>query len=140
VASNAKARRRKGRKDENELSYVVIGASIDVHRRLGPGLLEAVYEACLCAELDRVGVRYERQKAVPVVYDGAYVGIGYRLDLLVEGVLVVEVKAVAEMLPIHKAQLLTYLRLADCRLGLLINFGLETAREGIERIANGLPQ
>ena len=132
---DAKARRRKG---ENELSHDVIGAAIEVHRELGPGMLETVYEEGLCFELMGRGIRYERQTPVPVIYKGVQVGVEYRLDLLVEGILVVELKASEKRAPLHAAQLLTYLRLTGCKLGLLINFGQETVRDGIERVVNGL--
>jgi GxxExxY protein len=134
---DAKAQRRR---DENELSYAVIGAAIDVHRELGPGLLESIYEECLCIELRNRGIGYERQRAVPVVYKGVDVGIGYRLDLLVERVLVVELKVSETCAAIHASQVLTYLRLTGCRLGLLINFGMPTVRDGVERIVNDLPE
>lgn len=132
---DAKAQRRKG---ENELSRRVIGAAIEVHRRLGPGLLEAIYEECLCVELRRLRIPHERQKPVPIVYREVLVGPAYRLDLLVGGILVVEIKATETRAAIHAAQLLTYLRLTGCRLGLVINFGLQTVREGIERVVNNL--
>ena len=132
---DAKAQRRK---EENHLSHEVIGAAIEVHRRLGPGLLESVYEECLSIELRNRGIAHERQKPVSVVYRGVDVGAGYRADLIIEGILIVELKAMATCAPVHKAQLLTYLRLTGCKLGLLINFGMETLRDGIERVADGL--
>ena len=126
------------RKDENELSHEVIGAAIDVHRELGPGLLESIYEACMSIELHSRGLRHERQRAIPVYYKGIRVDLDYRLDLLVERSVVVEIKAVEAVPGVSAAQLLTYLRLSKCRLGLLINFGRSTLKEGIERVVNGL--
>ena len=134
---DAKALRRRG---ENELSHAVIGAAIEVHRELGPGLLENIYEECLCIEIERRGIAYERQKPVPVIYKGVPVGIEYRMDLLVDGILVVELKALETRAALHAAQLLTYLKLTGCKLGLMVNFGLETIRDGIERVVNGLPE
>jgi GxxExxY protein len=97
--------------DENELSKVIIGAAIDVHRQLGPGLLESAYEACLCHELGLKQIPYERQKSLPVVYKGLSLECGYRIDILVDEKVVLEIKSVEGLLPIHEAQMLTYLRL-----------------------------
>src|SRR6266851_378541 len=108
----------------NRLSEIVIGAAIAVHRELGPGLLESAYEACLEFELRNRGLFVERQKEQPVFYHGQYIDCGYRIDLLIEGKLIIELKAVDELHPIHDAQLITYLRLSGCRLGLLINFNV----------------
>src|SRR5215475_5109061 len=107
---------------DNELTHAVIGAAIEVHRKLGPGLLEAVYEECLARELTLRGISYERQKAIPLVYKDLKLECGYRLDLFVAGRLVVEIKAIEGIAPIHEAVMLTYLRLTETRLGLLINF------------------
>src|SRR5687767_7970885 len=104
--------------DLNILSERVIGAAIEVHREMGAGLLESTYEQCLCRELSLRGINFECQKPLPVNYKGMKLDCGYRIDILVEGVLVIEIKAVEKLLPIHEAQLLTYLRLSDCRLGL----------------------
>src|SRR5690349_6046879 len=112
----------------NKLSEAVIGAAIEVHRSLGPGLLESTYEQCLCRELTLRGLSIECQKPLPVSYKGMKLDCGYRIDILVEGVLVIEIKAVEKLIPIHEAQLLTYLRLSDCKLGLLINFNVEVLR------------
>jgi GxxExxY protein len=117
----------------NALSDAVIGGAIAVHRELGPGLLESAYEACLAYELADRGLKFERQKELPVVYRGLHMDCGYR-DLLVEGSLVVELKAVEKLLPIHEAQLLSYLKLSGCPLGLLINFHVRLLREGIKRL------
>ena len=123
--------------DLSELSGAVIGAAIEVHRVLGPGLLESAYELALERELGLRKVSVQRQVAVPLEYKGIELGDGFRLDLLVDDALVVEVKAVERLQPIHEAQLLTYLKLANKRLGLLINFNERTLKEGVKRVANG---
>ena len=123
--------------DLSELSGAVIGAAIEVHRELGPGLLESAYELALERELGLRKVSVQRQVAVPLEYKGIELGDGFRLDLLVDDALVVEVKAVERLQPIHEAQLLTYLKLANKRLGLLINFNERTLKEGVKRVANG---
>lgn len=114
-----------------ELTGAVIGAAIEVHRRLGPGLLESTYEACLCHELAVRGVPFERQVAVPVVYQNVRLDCGYRVDLVAGSMLVVELKSVAALEPIHEAQLLTYMRLGGWSLGLLINFNVLLLKNGI---------
>lgn len=114
----------------------VIGAAIEVHRRLGPGLLESVYERCLIYELDKRGVGARTQVSLPIRYDGMELDAGYRIDLLIEEGLVVELKAVEKVLPIHKAQLMTYLRLGGYRLGLIINFFVPLLKDGITRRVN----
>ena len=108
-----------------------------MHRSLGPGLLESAYHACLCQELRYRGISYRDQVALPVRYRTVYVECGYRLDLVVENCVIVEIKAVRRVHPIHKAQLLTYLKLTGVRLGLLINFNVEVLRSGISRVVNG---
>jgi GxxExxY protein len=124
---------------ENEISYKVIGAAIEVHRSLGgPGLLESIYESALCHELHLNGLKVEKQKPVPVIYKGVMIREPYILDLLVEDKVIIEVKATEKELDIHKAQLLTYLRLINIKLGLLINFGRNSVKEGICRVVNGL--
>jgi len=125
---------------ENRVSEAVIGAAIQVHRHLGPGLLESAYEACLCRELELRGISFEGQKPLPVEYKGESVDCGYRLDLVVEGLVIVEIKAVDALLPIHQAQLLTYLRLTGLRLGLLLNFNVPVLTQGIRRVVVGLPE
>jgi GxxExxY protein len=120
----------------NELTERVIGACIEIHRALGPGLLESAYEECLCYELSLAGIRFERQKPLPVHYKEVNLDCGYRLDLVVEQKLIVELKAVENVLPIHEAQLLTYLKLSGLTLGLLINFNVPMLKNGIKRIAN----
>ncbi len=122
----------------DELSALIIGAAIEVHRELGPGLLEGIYEDCLHYELRERGVRVQRQQPVQVIYKGRPLDHAYRVDLLVEGMIVVELKAVDAMHDVHLAQLLSYLKLTNCRLGLLINFNQETLVQGLRRVANGL--
>jgi GxxExxY protein len=120
----------------NELTERVIGACIEIHRALGPGLLESAYEECLCYELSRAGIKFDRQKPLPVHYKEVNLECGYRLDLVVEDKLIVELKSVDEIAPIHEAQLLTYLKLSSLTLGLLINFNVPVLKAGIKRIAN----
>lgn len=124
----------------NELTKEVIGAAMEVHRALGPGLLESAYEECLCHELSVRGIPFERQKPLPVVFKAVKLDCGYRLDLLVMNEVVVEVKAVEGLLPIHEAQLLTYLKLGGWRVGLLINFNVPVLKDGIKRIVLGLKE
>lgn len=119
--------------DLNQLTAAIIGAAIEVHRALGPGLLESAYESCLAHELGLRGISLERQKPIPLCYKGLSLQCGYRLDLLVAGQVVVEVKAVERLLPIHEAQVLSYLKLAHCPVGLLINFDVKVLRDGIRR-------
>jgi GxxExxY protein len=121
----------------NELSGKVIGLGIEIHRELGPGLLESAYEECLAYELSKAGLRFERQKSLPVRYKEVQLDCGYRLDLVVEDALILEVKAVTEILPIHEAQLLTYLKLDRKSLGLLINFNVPVLKQGVKRVACG---
>ena len=123
--------------EEQELSGDVIGAAIEVHRVLGPGLLESAYELALERELTLRGHAVERQKPVSLEYKGTTLGDGFRIDLLVDNRLLIEIKAVETLLPIHEAQLLTYLRLTGKRVGLLINFNERTLKEGIKRVMNG---
>jgi GxxExxY protein len=124
---------------ENELSNKIIGAAIEVHRALGgPGLLESIYEAALCHELMLQEIKYKRQLAVPVVYKGITIRDPLFIDILVEGEVVVEVKAVEKNHPIYETQVLTYLRLTDKKLGLVINFGSSRVKDGIFRVVNGL--
>lgn len=123
----------------NRLTEAIIQAAIEVHRTLGPGLLESAYEACLAFELAQRGLKVERQKPLPVVYKDVRLDCGYRLDLLVEDKVIVEIKAVDQLLPVHEAQLLSYLRLSGCRVGLLINFNVKVLRSGIRRLVNDFP-
>jgi len=124
--------------DFNDLSGRVIGAAIEVHRQVGPGLLESAYVECLGWELEQSGLSVKREVIVPLRYKKLTLAQSYRLDLLIDDCLIVEVKAVEKLMPIHEAQLLTYLRLMDKRLGLLMNFNVDAMRNGIKRLANGL--
>jgi GxxExxY protein len=119
----------------DQISRRIIGAAIEVHRHLGPGLLESAYESCLVFELKRLGLKVEEQKPLPVVYKDVKLDCGYRLDLVVED----EIKAVEKLLPIHEAQLLSYLRLAKKRVGLLMNFHVPVLKNGLKRIVNEFP-
>jgi len=121
---------------ENEITKLVIGFAIEVHRALGPGLLESAYEECLCYELARGGIRFQRQVALPVHYKGVTLDCGYRMDLLLDDLVIIEIKAVESLCPIHEAQLLTYLKLADKPVGLLINFNVPVLKQGLKRIVN----
>ena len=123
-------------KDINDLTGEVIGAAIEIHKALGPGLLESVYEECMCMELELKGIPYEKQKELPVEYKGSKLDCGYRLDIVVDGKLIVELKACEGLQPIHDAQLLTYLKLTGIKVGLLINFNVPILKEGIKRIVN----
>ena len=116
-----------------ELSHAIISAAIDVHRELGPGLLESAYEACLCYELELRHIPFVRQLPLPLVYKGFHLDCGYRLDLVIQDKIIVELKSVTEILPIHEAQLLTYLRHSQKRVGLLINFNVPVLKDGIVR-------
>lgn len=123
---------------ENEIAKIIVDVAYHVHKRLGPGLLESVYESVLAYKLEKRGLKVERQIPVPIVYEGISFNEGFRADLIVEDKVIVELKSVETVAPVHKKQLLTYLRLADKRLGLLINFGSELIRDGISRVVNGL--
>jgi GxxExxY protein len=123
----------------DQVSRRIIGAAIEVHRHLGPGLLESAYESCLVFELRKLGLRVEEQKPLPVIYKEVKLDCGYRLDLVVEDEIIVEVKAVETLLPIHDAQLLSYLRLAHKRVGLLLNFHVPVLKSGMKRIVNEFP-
>ena len=121
----------------NKTTETIIGAAIRVHRVLGPGLLESAYEACLAYELRKTGLVVEQQKPVPLVYEEVKLECGYRMDLLVEHSVVVEVKSVDALAPIHEAQTLSYLKLSGCKLALLINFNVTVLKDGIRRFING---
>ena len=112
----------------------IIGAAIQVHRELGPGLLESAYETCLCHELSLINLKVERQKAVPIFYKGMKLDAGYRLDLVVEDQVIVEIKAISELLPVHEAQLLSYLKQIGGGRGLLINFNVKLLKQGLRRL------
>ena len=122
---------------ENELSRVVFDCALKVHQALGPGLLESAYEECLFYELIETGVTVEKQKGLPLIYEEVKLDIGYRTDLIIENKLIVEIKAVEALNDIHLAQVLTYLKLSGCKLGLLINFNSVLFKDGVKRIING---
>jgi GxxExxY protein len=124
--------------DENKLSNIIIGYAIKVHESLGPGLLESAYQECLCFELRRAGLNVEKEKALPLVYEDVKLDCGYRLDLVVEKTVIVEIKSVQDLHDIHLAQVITYLKLSQCKLGLLINFNVTKLKTGIRRIANNM--
>jgi GxxExxY protein len=119
---------------EEEIAREIVDAALAVHRELGPGLLESAYEQCLAFELARRGLKIERQKELPIVYQGMKINAGYRIDLLVNDSIIIELKAVDRVEPIHEAQLLSYLRLADRRIGFLINFNVRLLKDGIRRL------
>ncbi|SFO28653.1 GxxExxY protein [Algoriphagus ornithinivorans] len=123
---------------ENEISSKIIGAAINVHKQLGPGLLESSYEACLAYELEFQGLYFRQQVLLPVVYKEKKLDAGYRIDLLVEERVVVEIKSIEDFNPIHLAQILTYLRLSNLKLGLLLNFNVSRLTDGIKRVVNQL--
>lgn len=123
---------------ENELSKVVFDAALQVHKSLRPGLLESAYEECLAHELRKTGLRVEKQKALPLIYEEIHMEVGYRVDILLESKLVIEVKSVDALNDVHLAQTLTYLKLSNCKLGMLINFNVTMIKNGIKRIANKL--
>ena len=120
----------------NEITKGIIGAAVEVHRVLGPGLLESTYEACLAYELIQRGLKVERQKALPVTYKEVTLDCGYRIDLLVDDEVIVELKAVDKLTDVHKAQLLSYLKLSGLSLGLLMNFNVDVLVKGVQRVVN----
>jgi len=124
----------------NQLSNVIVSAALRVHKELGPGMLESAYEACLYFELTQSGLRVERQKPLPLVYRGQRMNCGYRLDLLVEDVIIVEVKAIERLEQVHSAQLLSYLRQTKLKLGLLFNFNVKWLQDGTRRVVNAFPE
>jgi GxxExxY protein len=134
TAENAKDAEKK----ENRISGIILDAAIAVHTALGPGLLESAYQACLTYELTSRGLRVQTQVPLPIKYRGVCVDAAYRIDLIVEDLVVIEIKAVERLLPIHEAQLLSYLKLSDKRLGLLVNFHVLRLKDGYKRIVNGL--
>jgi GxxExxY protein len=123
---------------ENEISKIIVDCAYRVHKELGPGLLESTYEACLIYELTSAGLKVESQTVLPVCYKGIKIDCGYRVDIVVENKVIIELKAVDALTNAHSAQLLTYLKLTNCRLGLLINFNMELIKFGIKRIVNKL--
>jgi GxxExxY protein len=123
----------------NRITQAIIGAAIEVHKHLGPGLLESAYEACTAFELAERGLLVEQQKPLPLLYKKVRLDCGYRLDLMVDEKVIVEIKAVDKLLPIHEAQLLSYLKLTRCKAGLLINFNVQKLVNGIIRVVNNFP-
>ena len=125
---------------ENEIAKQIMDAAYKVHTTLGPGLLESVYESVLCYEFGKRGLQYERQVVIPIVYEDIQLNEGFRADIIVENKVIIEIKSVTEVAPVHYKQLLTYLRLTDMRLGMLINFNLFLIKDGVRRIVNNLEE
>jgi GxxExxY protein len=125
---------------ENEISGIIIDCCIKVHRNLGPGLLESVYEEALCYELSQKGLSFQRQKEFPVAYENIKLEMGFRADVIVEEKVIVEIKSVENIIPVYKKKLLTYLRLTGLKLGLLINFNVNLLKDGITRVVDKLPE
>jgi GxxExxY protein len=123
---------------ENELSKIVVGLCLKIHKTLGPGLLESVYEEVLCYELSKLDLRFNRQRGIVVEYEGMKMDLGFRADIIIEDKLIVELKSVEAIAPVHPKILLTYLRLTNIKLGLLVNFNVELMKDGIKRIVNNL--
>ena len=124
--------------NENQLSQIIIGSAINVHKNLGPGLLESAYEETLYYELKKEGFFIEKQKPMPLIYDDVKLDVGYRIDLMIERKIIIEIKSVDALNDVHLAQILTYLKLSDCKLGLLINFNVKYLKDGIKRVVNNL--
>ena len=122
---------------ENDISKIVFESALKVHRSLGPGLLESAYEECLFYELKKLNLNVEKQKALPLIYEDVKLDVGYRIDIIVENKFIIEIKSVVELNDVHLAQLLTYLKLSNCKLGLLINFNVRLLKEGVRRVVNG---
>ncbi|MGZ2370111.1 GxxExxY protein [Ancylomarina sp. YFZ004] len=123
---------------ENEVSKIVVDCALKVHRKLGPGLLESAYQECLMYELNNHGLKVEKEKPMPLIYDDVKLDIGYRIDLLINNKLIIEIKSVESLNDVHLAQILTYLKLSGCKLGLLINFNVALIKNGIKRVVNNL--
>jgi GxxExxY protein len=121
-----------------QIGALVVDSAMKVHSALGPGLLESAYRACLAHELETRGLMVSQEKSLPIRYEGAEISVGYRIDLLIDDTVIVELKAVERLLPIHTAQLLSYLKLSGCKLGFLINFNVLHLKDGIKRVVNGL--
>ena len=124
--------------EENELSRIVFDSALKVHQTLGPGLLESAYEECLFYELKKNGLYVEKQKALPLVYEDVKLDIGYRIDIIIENKVILEIKSVEALNDLHFAQILTYLKLTNCKLGMLINFNVTLIKNGIKRVVNNL--
>jgi GxxExxY protein len=122
---------------ENELSKIVFDAALKVHQNLGPGLLESAYEECLFYELNKTGLNVQKQQPLPLIYEDVKLEVGYRVDIIIENKLIVEIKAVDALNDVHLAQVLTYLKLSNCKLGMLINFNVTLVKNGIKRVING---
>ncbi|MBI9050015.1 MAG: GxxExxY protein [Anaerolineaceae bacterium] len=125
---------------ENELATIIVDTAFKIHKQVGPGLLESAYQAILAYELKKAGLQIETEVPMPMVYDGIQIELGFRADIIVEDKVIIELKSVEKIAPVHYEQLLTYLRVADKRLGLLINFGEVLIKTGISRVVNGLPE
>jgi GxxExxY protein len=123
---------------ENQISKIVFEAALTVHKALGPGLLESAYEECLNYELLKSGLMIEKQKPLPLIYEEVHLEVGYRVDIMIENKFIIEIKAVEALNDVHLAQILTYLKLTDCKLGMLINFNVNLIKNGIKRVVNGL--
>jgi GxxExxY protein len=123
---------------ENEISKIVFESALKVHKTLGPGLLESAYEECMFYELKKSNLKVEKQKALPLVYEEVKLDVGYRIDIIIEDKFIVEIKSVVALNDVHLAQLLTYLRLSECKLGLLINFNVKLLKDGVRRVLNGV--
>ena len=123
----------------NKVTEAIISVAVDVHRALGPGLLESAYEACMVYDLAKAGLKVEQQKPLPIVYRGIKLECAYRLDLMIDNEVIVEIKSVEKLLPIHQAQLLSYLKLSECKVGLLINFNVKMLKNDIKRVVNNFP-
>ena len=123
--------------DENEISKIVFESALKIHKVLGPGLLESAYEECLFYELKKYDLKVEKQKQLPLIYEEVRLDVGYRIDIIIEDKFIVEVKSVESLTDVHLAQMLTYLRLSNCKLGLLINFNVSLLKNGVRRVING---
>lgn len=128
----------KNKMSENEIFKIIFDCALKIHKNLGPGLLESAYEECLFYELKKYGLNVEKQKALPLVYEEVKLEIGYRIDIIVENKVIIEVKSVESLNDVHLAQVLTYLKLSDCKLGMLINFNVAFLKNGIRRVVNNL--
>ena len=124
--------------DENELSKIVFELGLKIHKKFGAGLFESVYEECLCYELRKAGLKVERQKTLPIIYEELRIENAFRIDLIVESKLILEIKTVDFINDVHKSQILTYLKLTNCKLGLILNFRTDIFKNGVKRVVNGL--
>jgi len=123
--------------NENEIARIVFDCALRVHKQLGPGLLESAYEECLCYELRKLNLKVSKQRPLPLIYEDVFLEVGYRVDLMVEEKFIVEIKSVEALNDVHLAQILTYLKLSGCKLGMLINFNVSLLKYGIKRVING---